>query len=156
MSKKIVLALIVILLAGGGFYFYRQSQIKQNPTPEQSQSSVPAVESVASSSDRYQPYSSGVLAKTSGNRRVLYFYASWCPTCHPADADFVKNESDIPEDVRVIRINYNDEDTSEEETALAAQYKITYQHTFVQIDAQGNVITQWNGGQTADLIKNLK
>lgn len=157
MSKKILLALIVILLAAGAYYYYRLNQTGgPTPTPQPTQTMTSTEESSSSEVDRYQSYGEGVLAKTAGSRRVLYFYASWCPTCRPADADFIKNESSLPEDVRVIRVNYNDGDTSAEETALASEYKITYQHTFVQIDEDGNVITKWNGGQTQELLKNLK
>jgi len=39
---------------------------------------------------------------------------------------------------------------------LAKQYQVPYQHTFVQIDAQGKVVTRWNGGQTDQLLEKLK
>ena len=87
---------------------------------------------------------------------MLFFYASWCPTCRPADADFAKNESLLPEDVRLIRVNYNEGDTDDDEDTLADKYNVTYQHTFVQIDEEDNIVTKWNGGQTAQLLKNLK
>lgn len=86
----------------------------------------------------------------------LYFYANWCPICKPADADFKANSSKIPPDVTVIRVNYNDTDTGQEEKDLAKKYGITYQHTFVQIDAQGKEVTKWNGGQTDELLANIK
>ena len=101
---------------------------------------------------RYVEYSKDVLDQSSSMRRVLFFYASWCSTCRPADADFNKNIDLIPADLVIIRVNYDDPDTDVEEKALASQYGITYQHTFVQIDAQGNVVTKWNGGQFNELL----
>ena len=56
----------------------------------------------------------------------------------------------------VIRTNYNDPDTDQEEKDLAKKYGITYQHTFVQVDAQGKELTKWNGGQTDELVTNIK
>ncbi|OGC78279.1 hypothetical protein A2619_05715 [candidate division WWE3 bacterium RIFOXYD1_FULL_39_9] len=105
---------------------------------------------------RYVQYSKSALESASGNRRVLFFYASWCPTCKPADTDFTQNSSNIPEDVTVIRVNYNDPDTDQEEKDLAKKYGITYQHTFVQIDSAGKELTKWNGGQTDALLSNIK
>lgn len=105
---------------------------------------------------RYLPYTNEVLASSSLSRRVLFFYASWCSTCRPADANFTTNQSRIPEDVILIRVNYNDDNTSDDERELGSKYNITYQHTFVQIDSEGNVVTQWNGGKTDELLKNLK
>ena len=107
-------------------------------------------------SPRYVEYSKTVLEQSVGMRRVLFFYASWCSTCRPADADFKKNIDLIPADLVLIRVNYNDPETDAEEKALAGQYGITYQHTFVQIDAQGNVLTEWNGGQFNELIAKVK
>lgn len=109
-----------------------------------------------SANSRYVPYSKAVLDQGANNRRVLYFYASWCPTCRPANADFEKNSSKIPADVTVVRVNYNDPDTDQEEKDLAKKYGITYQHTFVQIDGQGKEVTKWNGGQTDELLAKIK
>jgi len=108
------------------------------------------------SDSRYVEYSKATLDQTANSRRVLYFYANWCSTCRPADANFKENVSKIPEDVTVIRVNYNDTETDQEEKDLAKQYEITYQHTFVQIDSQGNLVTKWNGGQTNELLSNIK
>lgn len=105
---------------------------------------------------RYVQYSKSTLDSASSNRRVLFFYASWCPTCRPADANFSQNTDRLPEDLTVIRVNYNDPETDQEERDLAKKYGITYQHTFVQIDSAGNEIAKWNGGQTDELLANIK
>ncbi len=105
---------------------------------------------------RYQQYSPAVLANAANTRRVLFFYANWCPTCKPADADFSSNSIQIPSDVTLIRVNYNDNETDADEKALAKQYNITYQHTYVQIDQNGKEITKWNGGQLKELLKNVQ
>lgn len=105
---------------------------------------------------RYEEYSPDVLTSSADKRRVLFFYANWCPTCKPADEDFTKNSSKIPTDVQLIKVNYNDTETDQVEKDLAKQYGVTYQHTFVQIDASGKVVAKWNGGQTTELIANLK
>lgn len=104
----------------------------------------------------YVQYSKSAFESASGNRRVLFFYASWCPTCKPADANFTQNVSKIPEDVTLIRVNYNDPETDQEEKDLAKKYGITYQHTFVQIDSAGKEVTKWNGGQIDELLENIK
>lgn len=105
---------------------------------------------------RYVQYSKSALDSASSNRRVLFFYASWCPTCKPADASFTQNASKIPEDVTLIRVNYNDPETDQEEKDLAKKYGITYQHTFVQIDSTDKEVMKWNGGQINGLLANIK
>ncbi len=108
------------------------------------------------SSSRYVVHSSGILEKNKGARRVLFFYASWCSTCRPADADLKENADKLPQDSLVIRVNYNDPETDEAEKELAKKYKVTYQHTFVQIDGSGREVAKWNGGKTEELVANLK
>ncbi len=104
----------------------------------------------------YVEFTPDVLAETAGTKRVLFFYASWCPTCIPADAQFLKSSDRIPDGVTVIRVNYNDSQTDEDEKALAQKYEVTYQHTFVQIDANGKQVTKWNGGKLNELLANIK
>lgn len=105
---------------------------------------------------RYVEYSPETFKEASGSRRVLFFYANWCPICKPADEDFRDNADVIPADVVVIRVNYNDTATDDAEEALAQTYGITYQHTFVQIDANGQQVTKWNGGDTTELLENIQ
>jgi thiol-disulfide isomerase/thioredoxin len=117
--------------------------------------SVPGDDAMMDNKGSYVPFTPEVLASAASRRRVLYFYANWCPTCIPADANFKANTSKIPEDVTLIRVNYNDTDTDDTERALAVKYGITYQHTFVQIDGSGNEVSKWNGGQIKELLDHL-
>lgn len=170
-----IIAILVIL--GVGVYASRQKDAvmmeqkpmeeKPSPTDESmispTEKMAPADsmapdkdESMMKKSGSYLPFSPEVLAANSENRRVLFFYASWCPTCKPADKNFSDNVSKIPEDVAVIRVNYSDPDTDQAEKDLAKKYGITYQHTFVQIDADGKEIAKWNGGSLTELLSNLK
>jgi len=148
--SKAILFIVVILAVLYGYRAYI------SPSPAPSNEMVSNTESSPAASSRYLSFSPTVLSSSSAARRVLFFYASWCPTCRPADADFTARSSEIPEDVTLIRVNYNDPDTDLEEKALAAKYGITYQHTFVQIDSDGGVVSKWNGGQLSELLKNLK
>ena len=142
----------VILVVVGGLFFSNQ-QPKNGQQPKMEKEPV-AMEKTANS--RYLVYSKDVYDAASDKRRVLYFYATWCPSCKQANEDFTANPNKIPEDVVVIRTNYNDPDTDQGEKDLAKKYGITYQHTFVQIDSQGKEITKWNGGQTDELVTNIK
>jgi len=104
----------------------------------------------------YVEYSREMFEKTSSQRRVLFFYANWCSTCRPADSSFTRGIERLPADLVLLRVNYNDTATDQEEKDLAAKYGITYQHTFVQIDAQGNAINRWNGGEIDQLLAKVQ
>ncbi len=81
---------------------------------------------------------------------VLFFHAKWCPSCIAANKAFLTKADQIPAGVTVLKTDY---DTEKE---LKTKYGVTYQHTFVQIDAEGNMIAKWNGGDIDELKKNLK
>lgn len=72
-------------------------------------------------------------AKASDKLIVLYYYANWCPICreevqnslYPAFNE-LKNENVIG-----FRINYNDNQTDDNERDLAREHGVAYQHAKV-------------------------
>lgn len=157
MNKWILIIGIVVLgILGVIFYSSQQPKGQQETIKDHTTMDKDEHDKLMSDQTRYVAYSKKALDEASNKRRVLYFYANWCPICRPADLNFKENANKIPEDVVVIRVNYNDSDTDQEEKDLAQKYGVTYQHTFVQIDAEGKKITAWNGGQIDELLKNIK
>lgn len=164
MSKNAILILVVIGLVVGGYLYVSRSPSNQSSDAvmtvkdEMVKPVDPAMGAVNQDeqSSRYLPFTPAALADSISTRRVLFFYASWCPTCIPADADFKENVSLLPTDVTVIRVNYNDPDTDAQEKSLAKKYGVTYQHTYVQIDSNGNEVSKWNGGSSKELLAKIK
>jgi thioredoxin 1 len=164
MKNKIFVGGLVAVVIIGGIVLFTQSQRTENATITQPNvSSTPesaTAPQMETSEDRSQSnyviYSQETLAAFANNRRILFFYANWCPTCRPADADFKQNADQLPEGVTVVRVNYNDTETDQEEKELARKYGITYQHTFVQIDENGEQVKKWNGGQLEELIAQIQ
>lgn len=149
----IIGVLILITLAVGGFLLFKKSQ---NGKPLNIGIETQVSEEVEFvDNDQYLEYSKEVVESSVSTRRVLFFYANWCETCRPADAEFNAKVSELPTDVTLIRVNYNDTDTDSEEKELASKYGITYQHTFVLIDGDETEVSKWNGGKMEELLKNL-
>lgn len=132
MSKNIIIGIIIV--AGIlGAYAYSSKNSQMSP-----------------------PLTSPIPEVAKGVRRVLFFHATWCPTCIAAQLDFEKNKALLPVDLEIIRVNYNDSETDASEKALATKYGIVYQHTFVQVDGQGLEVVKWNGGSTKELLARIK
>ncbi len=103
------------------------------------------------SAGSYIPYSEDKIVLASSGPVVLFFRASWCPTCRALDVNIKSNLSNIPKGVTILDVDY---DIYKE---LKKKYGVTYQHTLVQVDSSGNQITKWSGGSTLiDLISKIK
>ena len=103
------------------------------------------------STGRYEEYIPEKIALAATGKVVLFFKASWCETCRGVDKDIIAHAALIPSNLTILKVDY---DSS---TALKQKYGVTYQHTFVQVDANGNKIDKWSGSPTlAELITHIK
>jgi thiol-disulfide isomerase/thioredoxin len=95
----------------------------------------------------YEAYSpEKVMLASATHDVILFFKASWCPTCRAVDADIKANLGKIPSGLAILDVNYDDS------TALKQKYGVTYQHTFVQVDKDGTLIKKWSGSPTLTAI----
>lgn len=103
-------------------------------------------------SGNYIAYAPEQIASAAVNGKVvLFFHASWCPTCRNLDTDIKAHLKDIPSDLTILDVDY---DNSAE---LKKKYGVTYQHTFVEVDANGTLIKKWSGSPTlAALVAEVK
>lgn len=116
-----------------------------SPLPPQENSTMEETKNMkgeATTVGAYEDYEPSKLARASNENVILFFKASWCPTCRAVDQDITANLNTIPKGVNILKVNY---DNSKE---LQKKYGVTYQHTFIQVDAQGNLIKKWSGGTT--------
>ncbi len=87
----------------------------------------------------YDAYAPEKLALAETGDVVLFFHASWCPSCRGLNADIEGNLSAIPSDVTILKVDYDTE------TELKKKYGVTTQHTLVQVAADGTLIKKWSG-----------
>lgn len=143
----IVLILFVFLVVMSIFLI---SKLK-NKTPqvnlESNQNKQTVSQKTEIFSDRYLEYSMENFEKNKGKKKVLFFSAVWCPTCTLANADIREQINDIPENLVILKVDYNIE------TELKEKYGITYQHTFVYVDDNGQEIAKWVGGALAEILE---
>lgn len=154
--KNITFAFVVVLVFVAGFLFWKSSTYAPGEPSDQVNIKTVATESAEIAGSKYIEYNEIAFENLADKRRVLFFYANWCPICRPADASFKENISLIPNDVVVFRVNFNDPDTDEDEKELAKKYQITYQHTYVLVDSTGKLVKKWSSGEIEELLQNLK
>jgi len=120
------------------------------PTPAPTVAMV-KTETMMKEKGSYVLYDSALLSRAENGRVVLFFRASWCPSCKALDSDIRARASEIPGDVTILNVDY---DTHAD---LKQKYGVTYQHTLVQVDGKGNLIKKWSGtSKLSDLIAQLK
>lgn len=79
----------------------------------------------------YVDYSPTAIADAKGDT-LLFFHATWCPTCRTLESDILS--SGVPVGVTVIKVDY---DTHQD---LRQKYGVTVQTTFVKVDRAGEAL----------------
>lgn len=91
-------------------------------------------------------------AVASGKLVTLYFYANWCPICR---AEFPKMQeafNQITDDKVVgFRVNYNDDQTDNDEKELAREFGVAYQHTKVFVKNGQRLLKAPESWNSADI-----
>jgi thiol-disulfide isomerase/thioredoxin len=88
----------------------------------------------------YTPYSANLIANADSQPTVLFFHASWCPTCRAMEKDINDNINTLKASgIQVLKVDY---DTA---TALKKQYQVTAQSSYVKVDKNGAKIKSTQG-----------
>ena len=79
---------------------------------------------------------------------VLFFNADWCPLCR---ADMRQIDARLSElgNITVVVVDYD------RNAKLRKKYGVTYQHTYVQINDDGQKLALWNGGGVEGILNNV-
>ncbi|MDC0506130.1 thioredoxin domain-containing protein [Candidatus Gracilibacteria bacterium] len=97
---------------------------------------------VTSGKTGFLDYDSSLLGQNEDT--VLFFHASWCPSCRSAEKNI--NSTGV-DDYLLLKVDY---DSNKD---LRTKYRVRSQHTFVQVDADGEYVTSWTGSSSAESIK---
>lgn len=141
MNKNIGIVVGVLVIAGIAFFTLsgetKTDTVKEDSASETELTSNDEETTVASGS--FETYSSEKVAAAPGDV-VIFFHASWCPSCRTLSANIDENTEKIPLGTTILKADYDTE------TELKKKYGVTTQHTLVQVDKDGNMIKKWSGG----------
>ena len=161
MNKVVYLIIVLVISALAGGVYITKSSDEEQSSDNMSQSetnsladSADAAEGEAeinvpsTGSQPIQAYSTDALAASTTDNNLLFFHAAWCTVCNSVERNL--EAGSIPDDLTIFKIDY-DSDLGQD---LARNYIIPIQYTMVQVDTEGNEITQWvnNFGDGVDEI----
>lgn len=145
MNKGIAILIGIVTVALVGFFVYSDSKkivVKDNVSAVEETDNEVVVNRLEVGS--YEIYNSEKIALAETGDVVLFFHASWCPSCKALNSDIEKNLDSIPAGVTILKTDYDTE------IELKKRYGVTTQHTLVQVDKDGNLIKKWSGGSKLD------
>lgn len=160
--RHLFLWVIAIAVVGAGAYFLTTgTPSSEDATMEkdatQKEDAMMEKDTIVKSGDAmmdkgsYESYAPEKLALAEKGKVLLYFHADWCPICRGLEAEIQANASAIPPGVHILKVDY---DTA---TSLKQKYGVTYQHTFVQVDAKGAQLAKWGDATTlAQVVARVK
>ena len=158
-QNKLLFSIILLLIVlFGGIHYFRASN-NEGSFSDVTKDKLNVSENIyketkptsAYNIGSYEPYSLEKILKAENNKLVLFFHANWCPTCRALDADIKSHLDNIPEHTIILDVDYDSE------VSLKQKYKVTIQHTLIQVDKNGEIIKKWLGSPTLkSLISELK
>lgn len=134
-----------VIKKDSGSMFTQTSPVSDETTPE------------LTASSNYKKFSQAEYENALGEKKVvlLYFFANWCPICREQEPinlqvfESLKNESEIVG----FRVNILDSEETSETKALASQFEVTYQHTYVILDKNGEVRYKYTGPLSFESVR---
>ena len=147
--KTIVLLFLAVVIIGVIYVVTKEDTNYIVPATEIEDVDV-ALDSVESGSYIAYTDDAAKAAATEGSA-VLFFYASWCPSCRLLDSNIQSKLKNLPSEITILKVNYDTQDD------LKKKYKIRRQHTLVQVDASLNQIKSWFGSRNiADIVAQVQ
>ena len=151
MNKNIGIIIGIVVIVGIGFLALSGEKTEKQNTVSgvqneamtnevETSGQLNTQEAVKAGAGSYEAYSPEKIAMAETGDVVLFFHASWCPSCRALGTDIEKNVGAIPAGLTILKTDYD------EETELKKKYSVTTQHTLVQVDNDGNLIKKWSGG----------
>lgn len=118
------------------------------PTIALAQADAPATEQAAGAQVLAFENEAQLNTLAARGTTVVFFFAAWCPNCRATVAELNARWSEVNPDLTLVIADYD------KENALKGKYGVTYQDTFVLLDAQGGSVKSWNSGGVDGLNAN--
>jgi len=137
----IAISLVIIVT---GFLFFKDGFNKVQSTPDITGLNMDMLS--------YLDYSDTSLANAQVKGTSVLFFAAttWCQTCSVLEEEIIERESEIPGDVTILKVDYDND------RAMNQKWNVTSQHTLIILDQGGKEVKRWLGGGFDTLLEQLE
>lgn len=137
---------IMIVTIVGGLLIFKKNAKPAEPTVQAEQ-----VQGLAMDVASYANYSEALLSTAMLKGKVVLFFAAtgWCQTCSALDDEIVERQAEIPSDVTILKVDYDNDKVMDD------SYHVVRQHTLIVLDSDGKELTRWVGGDFDQLLDEL-
>lgn len=146
---NLLVLLAVVMLSAGFIYFARANTSQESET-------TPLTDQVDSTLNfdlmSYLDYSETNLADSQAKGETVLFFAAtvWCQTCAELEEEIISRQEDIPEDITILKVDYDNN------LEMNRKYGVTAQHTLVVLNQDGEEINRWVGGDLDYLLNQVE
>lgn len=139
--------LVLILLTIAGYFGYKKyDQYKKSKIAIQNaktEVATPVAEQIKLDTrpGTYELYDTSKLVLAKDGKVVLFFNAKWSKTSKQLDQELKNKVDKLPENFTILSVDYD------KNVALRKTYDVPFENTFVQVDAEGNIINRWSGSE---------
>lgn len=149
MKKLIVISsifVLIILTGVAGFFGYKQfnknkTQNSLSTQEQNSKTTEPEPQKANKRPGSYEQYDESKLTLATDGKVVLFFNAKWSKTSKSLDKEFKDNADKLPDNFTILSVDYD------KNYALRQKYHVPFENTFVQVDANGEVVNSWSGSE---------
>lgn len=102
--------------------------------------------------NNYLDYSDLVLASAQQKGQPILFFAAttWCQTCSALEEEILERQSEIPTDVTILKVDYDND------KVMNQKWGVTAQHTLIVLDKEGQEVKRWLGGGFDALLQEVE
>ena len=131
-------------------------EIEQPQAETQVSSTSHQGEVIAGETTKYIRYSKSDYEKALAEDKAvyLYFYANWCPICRAERPSILQAFNEMnAEDAIGFEVHYNDNEVTNDDKTITKGFGISYQHTTIILDKDGNEVFRSLSPISKDMIK---
>jgi thioredoxin-like negative regulator of GroEL len=136
---------VSLVAVAGGFIFFRNG-LQATDTKQVAQ------DTLQMDLNNYLDYSDSILVSAQQKGQPILFFAAttWCQTCSALEEEILERQSEIPTDVTILKVDYDNN------KLMNQKWQVTAQHTLIVLDEEGQEVKRWLGGDFDSLLREVE